>query len=294
MKQALPKLAKLLGALAITTAVFFLVLPEAEVNDEVFNTSLEFLGNKLLAMAPQEQQPQVQEAFNKFYEQARDGNVSEERVEAVAVTILNAEAEGKPLEEKQIDSLLAALRVTEAKQRANEEKLRALGERLQAYRHFEERWNRMMPENPTVPHALPPRPLFRVAPKVVVEIDSAALAKVASEHAEHFATEFPSAVAVTGPDVNIIFKELSRELPALKVEMRKLEWHQQNPDSLKKIMYRYQYQVEQQIRRSEFHRQMTDSLKDATRRLMIEQHRMMPPPPPPPKKPTPEKQKRPE
>lgn len=292
MKQALPNLVKLLGALAITTVVFFLVLPEAKVNDEVFNASLEFLGNKLLAMAPKEQKTQVQEAFNEFYEQARDGKVSDKRVEAVAVTILNAEAEGRHLEEKQIDSLLTALRATEAKQRANERNLRALGERLQAYRHFEERWKRMMPESPTALHAVPERPMFRVAPNVVVEIDSAALAKVAAEHAEHFAAEFPSAIAVAGPDVNIIFKELSRELPALKVEMRKLEWNQQNADSLKKIMYRYQYQVEQQKRQNEIQRQMTDSLRAATQRLMIEQQPVMPPPPPPlpPAKAKPEKQ----
>ncbi|MDZ7344094.1 MAG: hypothetical protein ONA90_06230 [candidate division KSB1 bacterium] len=293
MKQALPNLAKLLGALGITTAVFFLVLPEAEVNDEVFNASLEFLGNRLLAMAPKEQQPQVQEAFNEFYEQAKEGKVSEEHVETLAITILNAEAEGKSLEEKQIDSLLTALRVTAAKQRANAKKLRALGERLQAYRHFEERWHRIMPEAPAVPQVQPPPPIFRVAPNGVVVIDSAAFAKMAVEHAKHFAAQFPAAMVGGGPDVNIIFKEFSQEFPGLKVEMRKSQWYRQNPDSMKKMIY--QYQFEQHRKQSEFYTKMADSLKEAARRYKIEfQREMPPPPPPPPQKVKPEEQKKPE
>jgi hypothetical protein len=144
MKQAFPNLLKIIGALALTTAIFFLLSPEEKIDDTVLNASMEFLGSKLLAMVPQDQKPHVQKEFEAFREQTQKGEVSDKHFEGVAIAILNAEAEGRQLERHEIDSLLTSIRQAETAKAEDEAKRReeliALSERVQAFQEFEHQW----------------------------------------------------------------------------------------------------------------------------------------------------------
>jgi hypothetical protein len=288
MKQAFPNLLKFAGALALTAVIFFLMMPEKEIKDEVLNSSLEFLGNKLLAMTPNEQRGDVEKDFEALREKTLEGKVSDEHLETFAVTVLNAEAEGKHLEPKQIDSLLAAMRHGEARQRANEEKLRKLGERVQAYRRFEDHWKKMIPPRaPAMPEARFHRPLYRIAPNFVVQIDSSAIAELAAVKAEEFAMHLPPAVAVEIPEVHHIFEEITRTVPNLDIEIGEIKMHIQIADSMKKVI----------VRQKKEHWRMADSLRQVMDLNRLRELRMAPPPgppPPPPPETKPEKHRKPE
>lgn len=250
MKDTLPTLLKFIGALAVTTAIFFALSPDDHFNDEVVNRSMEFLGTKLLAMVPEEQKRHVQKEFDHFSEQTLNGKVSDEHVKDVAVMILNAEAEGKKLGAAQVDSILDSIREVEiAKVEADIEKeenankrreeLVALSESVQDFAKFEKEWQRMVPLPPLVDSTLPPparRPLYRVKPNFVVEIDTVAIADIAAAHAEAFAANAPQANVVHSGEVNHSLRVLSRELPRLKIEMRRMQMHLQMADSVHRVM----------------------------------------------------------
>ena len=327
MKDTLPTLLKFIGALAVTAAIFFALSPDDNLNNDVVNRSMEFLGAKLLAMVPEEQKHHVQKEFDAFSEQAFDGKVSEEHVRDVAVMILNAKAEGKKFDTAQVDSILASIREAEvAKAEAaiekeeNESKRRenliAFSESVEDFAKFEKEWQRMVPLPPMADSTLPPpprRPLYRVNHNFVVEIDSAAIVEIATEHAEAFAADAPHAIVVHPGDIDHSLRALSRELPRLKIEMRRRKMHLQIADSVRKAM----------TENPEFHSwsmvwntQMTDSLKRSFKEMRQQQiqHRRMADstrraaeayerafrystPPPPPRTwttPKPEKQKPPE
>jgi hypothetical protein len=131
---------KFIGALAVTTAIFFALQPEEKIDNEVLNASMEFLGKKLLAMAPSEKKDHVQKELEKFREQTLSGKVSDEHFEGVTVAILNAEAEGRQLESEEIDSLLTAEEIkqvreeTKRERRDRQREWHDLGKRLEAYR----------------------------------------------------------------------------------------------------------------------------------------------------------------
>jgi hypothetical protein len=275
MKQALPNLLKFIGVLALATLIYFLILPDKEFKDEALNASLEFLGKKLLAMTPKEQQTNVEKEFDKVREQTLEGKVSDEHLENFAVAVLNAEAEGRHLEQNQIDSLLNSMQTAEAKRRTDERRLRALGERLQTYQRFEYRWKQMMPEaDSEIRHVPPPRPLYRIERNFVVQIDTAAIAEVIAAHAGEVAAAVTPAITVSTPAVGGILQELSRELPDLQIELGQVKTHIQMADSLKKI-----------------HFHMADSLRKVALKNKAEQRRMMrlPVPPAPPEETRPEK-----
>jgi len=320
MKEALPNLLKFLGALAVTTAIFFALSPEDRIDDEVLNHAMEFLGDKLLAMAPQEQKSHVEKEFEQFHQQAREGKISDKRFKDVAVAILNAEAEGKKFDREQIDSLLASIRETEIAEAeaqvkkeeskiARREELIALSEQVQDFAKFEKEWKKMIPapalSDSMLPPALPPRPLYRLNPNFVVEVDSAGMvamatehAKIAAEHAKIFAGKV-SQVVVAPHEVNQALKDLARELPRLKIEMRhkKMQWHMadsiekaiagnrqfytfsrawdsQMSDSMKRAIKEMR---QQQARQARLYMRMADSTKKAAE--IHRQERQHPPPP---------------
>jgi len=329
MKDTLPTLLKFIGALAVATAIFFALSPHDDFDDAVINRSMEFLGSKLLAMVPEEQKKHVQREFDDFSEKAMDGKVSDERFKDVAVMILNAEAEGKKLDRSQVDSLMASIREAErAKAEAEMEKeenqaqrredLIAFSESVEDFAKFEKEWQRMVPLPPPIDSTLPPparRPLYRVNPNFVVEIDTAAIAEIAVAHAEAVAAHAPRAIIVHPGEVNHSLRALSRELPRLKIEMRRMQMHLQMADSVRQVATvnpelgnwsmawstemadsikrsvraRRQFNIEQ----ARLHRRMADS----TRRAMEKDgrgYRYTTPPPPPRTWTTPEKPKPPQ
>ncbi|GEM_PF-4224557 len=323
MKEALPNLLKFLGALAVTTAIFFALSPEDKIDDEVLNHAMEFLGAKLLAMAPQEQKSHIEKEFEQFHQQAREGKISDKHFKDVAVAILNAEAEGKKFDREQIDSLLASIRDAEIAQAeaqvqkeeskiARREELITLSAQVQDFAKFEKEWQKMIPaptfSDSTLPPAPPPRPLYRVNPNFVIEVDTAAIAVIAAEHAKIFAGKITQAVVAPPHEVNQALKDLARELPRLKIEMRQMQWHTadsagkavagnrqfytfsktwdtQMSDSMKRAMKEMR---QQQARQARFYMRMADSTKKAAE-IYHRQHPVPPPPPATPEEPKPKK-----
>jgi hypothetical protein len=325
MKEALPNLLKFLGALAVTTAIFFALSPEDKIDDEVLNHAMEFLGAKLLAMAPQEQKSQVEKEFEQFHQQAREGKISDKHFKDVVMAILNAEAEGKKFDREQIDSLLASIREAESEiaqaeaqvqkeetKMARREELIALSAQVRDFAKFEKEWQKMLPaqawSDSTRPPAPPPRPLYRVNPNFVIEVDTAAIAVIAAEHAKIFAGKMTKAVVAPPHEVNQALKDLARELPSLKIEMRQMQWHTADSagkavagnrqfytfsktwdapmsDSMKKAIKEMR---QQQARQARLYMRMADSTQKAAE--IYHWQRQHPAPPPPPG--TPEEPKR--
>lgn len=324
MKEALPNLLKFLGALVVTTAIFFALSPEDKIDDEVLNHAMEFLGAKLLAMAPQEQKSHIEKEFEQFHQQAREGKISDKHFKDVAVAILNAEAEGKKFDREQIDSLLASIQEAEAEiaqaeaqvkkeERAisRREELIALSAQVQDFAKFEKEWQRMIPApvlpDSTLPPAPPPRPLYRVNPNFVIEVDTAAIAVIAAEHAKIFAGKMTKTVVAPPHEVNEALKDLARELPRLKIEMRHRQWH--TADSIAKTRGNRQFYTfsrtwdasmsdsmkkaikeirQQQARQARLYMRMADSTKNAAE-IYRRQHPAPPPPPATPDEPKPKK-----
>jgi hypothetical protein len=249
MKEAFPNLLKFLGALAITTAIFFALSPDDKLDDDVLNRSMEFLGTKLLAMVPEDQKRHVEKKFEDFSVQTLDGKVSDKRLEEVAMVIINAQAEGKKLEREQLDSLFTIEQEARAEKAENEiarrEELIALSERVEDFARFEKEWNRMVPLPPLPDSTLPPparRPVYRVHSNFVVEIDTAAIAAIAVEHAKAFAGNALRAVVVHPAEVDHALRELSRELPRLKIEMRQMKMQMHLADSTRRAAEAYQWE----------------------------------------------------
>jgi hypothetical protein len=267
MKQAFPNILKYAGALAITTAIFFLLSPEEKIDDQVVNASMEFLGSKLLAMVPQEQKPHVEKEFESFREQTRNGKVSNEQFEGVAVAILNAEAEGRKFQRHEIDSLLTSIEQAEAARAEDKvkrhEELIVMSERVQAFQEFEHHWKKIMPPPPPdsagAPGIPPSPPLYRVSSNFVVEIDTAAMAEIVVTHAEHFAEQAPQVLVMPPREV---FRELTRELPELKFEMRKLKWQTHLADSMRRA-FEWSSEHQQQMRQAMVQVQVVDSVLKA-------------------------------
>jgi len=316
MKDTLPTLLKFVGALAVTTAIFFALSPNDNINDEVLNRSMEFLGSKLLAMVPEEQKHHVQKEFDDFSKQTLDGKVSDEHVRDVAVMIFNAEAEGKELDTAQVDSILASIREAEVakaeaaiEKKENESKRRedliAFSESVDDFAKFEKEWQRMVPLPPMADSTLPPpprRPLYRVNHNFVVEIDSAAIVEIATEHAEAWAANAPHAIVMHPGEMNHSLRALSRELPRLKIEMRRRKMHLQIADSVRKAMtenpefnsWSMAWNTEmsdslkksikemrqQQIQQARLHRRMADSTRRAAEAYERAFRYSTPPPPP--------------
>ncbi|MDZ7362504.1 MAG: hypothetical protein ONB46_17540 [candidate division KSB1 bacterium] len=323
MKEALPNLLKFFGALAVTTAIFFALSPEDKIDDEVLNHAMEFLGAKLLAMAPQEQKSRVEKEFEQFHQQAREGKISDRHFKDVAVAILNAEAEGKKFDREQIDSLLASIREAESEiaqaeakvkkeesKIARREELIALSAQVQDFAKFEKEWKKMIPVLASSDSTLPPAPppFYRINPNFVIEVDTAAIAIIATEHAKIFAGKMTKAVVAPPHEVNQALKDLARELPRLKIEMRQRHWHPtdsigravvgnrrfynfsrtrdtQMSDSMKKAIKEMRQQQAQQAR---LYRRMADSTQKAAE-IYHRQHPTPPPPPGTPEEPKPKK-----
>ncbi len=266
MKQAFPNILKFAGALAMTTAIFFLLSPDEKIDDKVVNASMEFLGSKLLAMVPQDQKPHVEREFESFREQTRNGKISNEQFEGVAVAILNAEAEGRKFRRHEVDSMLASIKQAEAARAEDEverhEELIAMSERVQAFQEFEQQWKKIMPPPPpdsAGPPGIPPRPIYRISSNFVVEIDTAAIAEIAVTHAEHFAGQAPQVLMMPPREV---LRELARELPALKFEMRKIKRQTHFADSVRRAFVRSS-EHQQQMRQAIVQVQVADSVLQA-------------------------------
>lgn len=245
MNNFFTNLFKALGVLALSALIFFLFEPKKEIKDQAVNLALEFLGNRLLAMAPQEQQREVETRFETVRERVARGEINDEQLENFTAFVVNAE---EPLDIAQIDSSLASLSESEAAIQAEEKRLaqkeRRLEEwaqRMHQFEQFEKRWQTLLPDSLTPreghPRHRPPR-FYRLSKEFVVQIDSAALAHAvgfATATATHdslrvtaFADHFPPP-----PHFKTIMRRLEGDLGGLRVELRSGEFARQWADSVR-------------------------------------------------------------
>jgi hypothetical protein len=156
----------------------------------------------------------------------------------------------------------------------------------------------MVPPEAVPPDLPPPRPLYRFSRKGFVEIDTAAIAEMAARHAEHFAVRAPRVMVMPSEEA---FKDLARELPALKFEMRQIEMQMHLTDSLKTVInsdemkrVEVQMKIADSLRRDIEHNpkykksmqwrwnyvQQADSIRKAREKYWREHPETAPPPPP--------------
>ncbi len=233
MNQFITTLFKALGVLALSAFIFFLFLPKEQVKDQAVNLALEFLGKRLLAMVPKEHERDVEFKFEAVREQALQGKISDESLENFAAIVLNAEAEGRPLEVEEIDSALvalheseAAVRVDEARRVEEEKRLEHFAKRMQEFEQFEKHWQTFVPDS-VVKYARVARvrPLYRLSENFVVQIDSAALAQAITVHSVHVVDSVVTALPrhfppPPPPRVQKFMRDLESDLRDLRVE-----WH---------------------------------------------------------------------
>lgn len=97
-----------IGVLAISSGIFFLMYENQEVKEDVFKRSLRLLGEQLLSMLPEgEERAAVAEKWQEFANVAEKGEVPLERVERVAIGILNASNLDTALSTREAEDILA-------------------------------------------------------------------------------------------------------------------------------------------------------------------------------------------
>ncbi len=227
MKDLIPNLLKALGVILVSSFILFLFYPKDRIKDQVLNTALEVLGNKLLAMVPKEKEREVQEEFDAMRARALEGRVDQDHLEQFAAVVLNAEAEGRPLPQEKIDSSLAALRWAEVRVRQDEKRLQKFAERMHAFEKFQARWEQTMTDSGWAPTLapFPHRSFYRVEPNFVVKIDTAALARMVGVRvqvhlAESLATVFSrQPPPPMPPRIEVLLREISETSGHLPIEL---------------------------------------------------------------------------
>lgn len=233
MNQILNNILKTIGVLVLSAAIYLMFEPKEEVKNQAVNLALEFLGKKLLAMVPEGHEQEIENRFEAVREQALKGEINDERLQEFTTIVLNAQAEGQPLELAKIDSALVALHETEAlvaadnaRQLTEERRLAEWAQRMHEFERFEKRWQTLVPDS-NVSHAVHElrrvRPLYRLSKQFVVQIDSAALAN-AIGFAYAFSSDSLPPHAIAGhvpppPHVRTIIRQLEGEQRELRVEL---------------------------------------------------------------------------
>ena len=184
MSHFFTNLFKALGVLALSALIFYLFAPKTGIKDQAVNMALEFLGKRLLAMAPQEHEREIAARFEAVRDRVERGEIDGEHLQDFTTLVLNAE---EPLDFAEIDSSLASLNETEAAIQAEEKRIgqeeRRLEEwahRMQAFEQFEKEVQTWTPDSlrRRQAHARPRPPRFyRLSKQFVVQIDSAAWAQ---------------------------------------------------------------------------------------------------------------------
>lgn len=242
MNQFFTNAFKALGVLALSAFIFFLFLPKEQVKDQAVNLALEFLGKRLLAMVPKEHEREIGFKFETMREQALQGKISDERLENFAAIVLNAEAEGQPLEVEAIDSALVALHdnepvivVDEVRRLEEEKRLEHFAKRMHEFERFEKRWQTIVADTTAqLAQMVRVRPLYRLSKNFVVQIDTAALAQALTVHSVHIADSVLAAIPrhfppPPPPHVEKLMRDLEGDMRDLRVEWRsgdfERQWH---------------------------------------------------------------------
>lgn len=107
MGKALKNIGFFLVTIALTAVIFWLVFVDKESKQDVLEYSLGLLGEKLMAMVPEgEEKAPVRTLYDNFIEQAKQQEVSPEKIESVAATILNMSNMDTVVTAKEAEALL--------------------------------------------------------------------------------------------------------------------------------------------------------------------------------------------
>jgi len=107
MIKSLKKLGFFLGTLVLTAFIFWLIFMDKQSKTEALDYTLGLLGEKLVAMIPDESgRKPVEEKFDNFVKQAKEQKVSPEQVEHVAANILNLSNAETELSAEQAEAVM--------------------------------------------------------------------------------------------------------------------------------------------------------------------------------------------
>jgi hypothetical protein len=260
MKNIVPRVFKLGMVAVISAGIFFLLSSDDKLQDQAVASSLNFLGNKLLAMVPQDESKHVHERYKMLEEEALQGKVDPEVLQDFAVTVLNAEAEGKKLPPRQIDSLIAAVRRSKV-MHIETRRMERLASRLKEFEAFQYQFHELHPVIAATSDSSINPPVYRLSPQFTIRIDSARLAmgSLASIPPTPSFSESTIVNLVAPPgapeEKAMAIRKLSEEMRDLKIEIGRIELDVQFADSMKKrvekIQQRIQVEQEQQRQRAQ-------------------------------------------
>lgn len=167
------------------------------------------------------------------------------------VTVLNAEAEGKKLPAREIDSMIVAARMRKTA-RKDMERLRRLAAQLQEYEKFQARFKEIAP----LAHAFADSallPVYRLSPQFSIQIDTIRFTiGQRPPHAE-LAPPDPAKVTVVVPPIHFpekaqVLKEMALDLNELKIELGRIQMDMRLSDSLRvkaeKMRMEHQFKAE--------------------------------------------------
>ena len=107
MIETLKKLGFFVVTLILTAAIFWLLFMDKESKSDALDYTLGLLGEKLVAMIPDESgRKPVEERFANFVKQAKEQKVSPEQVEHVAANILNLSNAKTKLTSEQAEAVM--------------------------------------------------------------------------------------------------------------------------------------------------------------------------------------------
>ncbi len=107
MGKALKSIGIFLVSIILSGFIFWLVFLDKRSQDEVLEFSLNLLGDKLMAMVPDDSEKSaVKNLYDNFVQQAKAQQVAPEQVESVAATILNLSNLDTTLSSQQAETVL--------------------------------------------------------------------------------------------------------------------------------------------------------------------------------------------
>ncbi len=254
MKNIVPRVLKLGMVAAISAGIFFLLSSDDKLQDQAVASSLNFLGNKLLAMVPQDEDKQIHERYKMLEEEALEGKVDPEVLQDFAVTVLNAEAEGRKLSPHKIDSLITSVRRSKV-MHVETRRMERLASRLKEFEAFQYQFHELHPVIAAASDSLVGPPMYKLSPQFTIRIDSArlamgSLASIPAMPSFSDSTIVKIVVPPVAPEEKAMaIRKLSEEMRDLKIEFGRIEFDVQFADSMKKHVEKIKRQVEQERQR---------------------------------------------
>ena len=93
--------------LIISSGIFFMLVREQEVKENILRTSLEMFGNELLAMVPEgPEKERLSQRMNQFIERAENNQVPKTQIQEVVSAGLNMQMNQREIPPEKLDAML--------------------------------------------------------------------------------------------------------------------------------------------------------------------------------------------